>query len=427
MPVFTSSIEVTADYPTIKPSLNLNFARSRAMDPRISFGRTHDSGVVAATYIGKDGQVKRAGANEPRFEHDYDTGESLGLLIEEERTNFCGDAIPSVADWNTLNNSTIISTTALAPDGTNTAFRYQGSATAPASLLRVGLPAFTPNGTDTYTISFWVKQVVANSQSNQNLVCDLHDGGPTINYTSLLVQDKWVRVVKQGIPPNSQRTFFDLISNTLNDGTYDFWGLQIEKGTYATSLILTTDSTIGTRGQDSTKIVGEEFKKVFDTSFSEFSVVMDYDNIETKSSGGSNGVFLLWGESTNFDNRLSISSDNDTVNTAVRVRAFGGGSAIFANNDGVAASSQAATQKLAFSYSVPNYGASGTRKWAFSFSGESVDLITNNNGSTVPAWTRLGIGINPTRDDESGGKLHVKRLAIYPKALTDAQLQLLTS
>ena len=96
MPVFTSSIEVTADYPTIKPSLNLNFDRSRALDPRISFGRTHDSGVVAATYIGRDGQVKRARANEPRFEHDYDTGESLGLLIEEERTNFCGDAIPSV-------------------------------------------------------------------------------------------------------------------------------------------------------------------------------------------------------------------------------------------------------------------------------------------------------------------------------------------
>ena len=79
---------------------------------------------------------------------------------------------------------------------------------------------------------------------------------------------------------------------------------------------------------------------------------MDYDNIETKSSGGSNGVLIMWGESTNFDNRLSISSDNDTVNTAVRVRAFGGGSAIFSNNDQVEASDQAATQKLAFSYSV---------------------------------------------------------------------------
>jgi len=426
MPVFTSSIEVTADYPTIKPSLNLNFARSRALDPRISFGRTHDSGVVAATYIGRDGQVKRAGVNEPRFEHDYDTGESLGLLIEEERTNLCGDAIPS-NDWGTLNNGSILSTTALAPDGTNTAYRYQGSAASPASLFRVGIPAFTPNGTDTYTMSFWVKQVVANTQPGQNLQCDLHDGGPAVNYQDQLVQDKWVRVVQQGIPPNAERSFVDLITNTFNDGTYDFWGLQIEKGNFATSLILTTDSTIGTRGQDATKIVGEEFKKVFDTRFSEFSVVMDYDNIETKSSGASNGLFLLWGESTNFDNRLSVSSDNDTVNTAVRTRAFGGGQGIFSNNDGVPASSQAATQKLAFSYSVPNYGASGTRKWAFSFSGEAVDLITNNNGSTVPAWTRLGIGINPTRDDESGGKLHVKRLAIYPKALTDAQLQLLSS
>ena len=154
---------------------------------------------------------------------------------------------------------------------------------------------------------------------------------------------------------------------------------------------------------------------------------MNYNNLDTVASGTSNGLVLLWGESTNFDNRLSVSSDDDTVNTAVRVRAFGGGSGIFSNNDGVAASSQAATQKLAFSWSVPNYGSSGTRRWAFSFSGESVDVITNNNGSTVPLWTRLGIGINPTRDDESGGKLHVKQLTIYPKALTDAQLQLLSS
>ena len=163
-------------------------------------------------------------------------------------------------------------------------------------------------------------------------------------------------------------------------------------------------------------------------NFAEFSAVMDYNNIETVKTGLSNGVFIMWGESTNFDNRLSVSSDNDAVNTAVRVRAFGGGQGIFSNNDQVEASSQAATQKFAFSYSVPNYGSiSGTRKWAFSFSGEAVDLITNNNGSTIPSWTRLGIGINPTRDDESGGKLHVKRLAIYPKALTDAQLQLLSS
>ena len=55
MPVFTSSIEVTADYPTIKPSLNLNFARARALDPRVGFER-----ASVGTYVGRDGLIKTA-------------------------------------------------------------------------------------------------------------------------------------------------------------------------------------------------------------------------------------------------------------------------------------------------------------------------------------------------------------------------------
>ena len=82
MPVFTSSIEVTADYPTIKPSLNLNFARSRSLDSRITFTR-----ASVGTYVGRDGLIKTAGENEARFDHDPETLESLGLLIEESRTN----------------------------------------------------------------------------------------------------------------------------------------------------------------------------------------------------------------------------------------------------------------------------------------------------------------------------------------------------
>ena len=96
MPVFTSSIEVTADYPTIKPSLNLNFARSRALDPRITFTRS-----TIATYVGRDGLIKYAGVNEPRFDHDPDTLESLGLLIEESRTNIFrnSDFSGGTTDW----------------------------------------------------------------------------------------------------------------------------------------------------------------------------------------------------------------------------------------------------------------------------------------------------------------------------------------
>ena len=85
MPVFTSSIEVTADYPTIKPSLNFNFARSRALDSRVEFTRASN-----ATYVGRDGLIKTAGQNEPRFDHDPTTGESLGLLLEYSRSNQFG-------------------------------------------------------------------------------------------------------------------------------------------------------------------------------------------------------------------------------------------------------------------------------------------------------------------------------------------------
>ena len=450
MSVFTTEIDITAEYPTIKPSLNLNFARSRALDPLISFTRGSN-----ATYVGRDGLVKTAGENEARFDHDPDTLESLGLLIEESRTNQHGHHDFS-SGW-ALNNSSFATGISDPEGGTNARKLVVGGATNGTAAAFITDDTPLTSGT-VYTQSLWAKANAAGNfysavqiapstgfnQAYRNF--DLSTGTlgtgdiPESNCKIEKYPNGWYRVSVTRIATStiSGRMAIALVNSPTdgripqistgtanNDGIY-IWGVQLEAGSYPTSLIRTTGSS-ETRAQDSTKIVGENFKSIFDTSFSEFSAVMDYDNIETKSSGTSNGVLLMWGESTNFDNRLSVSSDNDTVNTAVRVRAFGGGSAIFSNNDQVQASDQAATQKLAFSYSVPNYGASGTRKWAFSFSGESVDLITNNNGSTIPALTRLGIGINPTRNDESGGKLRVKRLTIYPKALTDAQLQLLSS
>lgn len=441
MPVYTSSIEVTADYPTIKPSLNLNFARSRSLDPRITFTR-----ASTATYIGRDGLVKYAGVDEARFDHDPETLESLGLLIEESRTNLVTYS-EDFSNWSAF-NTTVTNNVAVAPDGTTTADLLTENSTA--SGTQHGMVINHSNSATNYIVSAFFKEPPTNSKRYVTLTLhgmgyvafDIQTGTIAQSYGGGIVDngiypvgDGWYRCWVNYLKDNTTQGTYIILHNGNNSGHLFagdgvsgmyVWGAQCEEATFPTSYIPTNGAAV-TRAQDSTKILGEEFKKIFNTNFSEFSTVIDYNNLDTVSSGTSNGIFLIWGESTNFDNRLSVSSDNDTVNTAVRVRAFGGGQGIFSNNDGVAASSQAATQKLAFSWSVPNYGDSGTRRWAFSFSGEAVDVITNNTGSTVPSWTRLGIGINPTRDDESGGKLHVKRLAIYPKALTDAQLQLLTS
>ena len=78
-----------ADFITYgKPSLFLDFAHKKSLTDRISGNNlitfTRSS---TATYVGADGLIKTASANEARFDHDPDTGESLGLLIEESRSN----------------------------------------------------------------------------------------------------------------------------------------------------------------------------------------------------------------------------------------------------------------------------------------------------------------------------------------------------
>jgi len=67
--------------PSVKPALKLDFTKGK-LDPRITFSR-----ASTGTYINQFGVLSTAGINVPRFEYDPVTGKSLGLLIEESRTN----------------------------------------------------------------------------------------------------------------------------------------------------------------------------------------------------------------------------------------------------------------------------------------------------------------------------------------------------
>lgn len=69
-------------YPTSRPSLDLNFARTKRLDPRVTFSR-----ASTGTYFDANGVLQSAATNVARFDHNPSTGESLGLLMEEARTN----------------------------------------------------------------------------------------------------------------------------------------------------------------------------------------------------------------------------------------------------------------------------------------------------------------------------------------------------
>jgi hypothetical protein len=129
----------------------------------------------------------------------------------------------------------------------------------------------------------------------------------------------------------------------------------------------------------------------------------------------------MWGEETNYDNRIELFKSSSSP-YHIMTRAIGGGGGVFADAT-PQGSDKSAVQKIAFSWSVPDYSNTTSRRWAFSFSGEDVDEIADSTGTSTPILTRLGIGISPTRLDLEAGLTHYKRVAIYNKVLSDEELK----
>ena len=138
------------------PSLDLRFADSKSLVDAIS-GQNLITFTRASsgTYVGSDGLLKTAATNEPRFDHNPTTGECLGLLVEEQRTNLLLNSA-------TLSTQSVIVTAAahtlsftgtgtITLSGTSTAGPLVGTGTGEAN--RVSL-TFTPTaGTLTLTVS----------------------------------------------------------------------------------------------------------------------------------------------------------------------------------------------------------------------------------------------------------------------------------
>jgi hypothetical protein len=238
----------------IRPTLNLDFANSKTLDPRITFYR--DS---VATYYDSKGTLRYANHNEPRFDHDPVTGESKGLLIEEAKTN-----IASAYDIGlplTYNGTVMGSRNAdVAPDGTYSA--HQILAIGGVGRHEVNIKY---EGTDgvTYTISTWVKplgnvthinlsRAGGSAKACYNLTGDgsieVLEGGAsatinafdndwyklTITYTELGTGTKST-YMSPGIGTNSSSVYSNLDGNGINGVM--LWGEQVEVSPFPTSYI----------------------------------------------------------------------------------------------------------------------------------------------------------------------------------------------
>ena len=422
MPVFTSSIEVTADYPTIKPSLNLNFARSRSLDPRITFTR-----ASVGTYVGRDGLIKTAGNDKARFDHDPETLESLGLLIEESRTNFALDSNDYSINTTTINAS-ITTNVITAPDGTLTADMITasaGNAQHGSTKNTTGLPInsvcslsiFVKAGTNNYCRLDEAN--VTNWSASSSVVVNLTNGSiisgsgtvepypngwyritiyPTSNSTAGVSRGMWVWVCGS----NGNSTY-----NAVGTETIHVWGTQIEAGSFPTSCIPTSGSSV-TRVADVGNITGDAFSSFYNTTegvlqteFSRIGSVFNQMVVQLKDSDGSERIEIRGQSSTNDSFRMEVIEGDATGNPEYR---FSG--SVVANVVGQFAKVNLAYKQNDFASTI-----NGT-------------IASTDNAGDVGVCDRVGIGYANYGIGYNG---HIKNIIYYPKRLTNAQLQLLTS
>ena len=394
MPLFTSELSYSDDYPTIEPSLKLDFANARALDPRITFER-----ASTATYVGRDGLIKTAGEDEPRFDHDPETGESLGLLIEETRTNLIPHSQElNAATWNKYFGSSVSANYAIAPDGTQTADRIIFDGT-PAGQVTHNLSGLTIG--QQYIFSAWVK-----SDGSSNNSCLLYISGDAIQ---IIPTSEWKRIYvsRTATLTGENPLFLCGVANSLL-----VWGVQFEAGSFPTSYIPTSGST-ATRAFDNAIIQGENFNSFFNPS--EGSIICKYKKDHWPVASGNILYERVWeiGDGTDNNNINIFNDPTQPTGNSIRYRVRTSSTNVFGPTTITTGTNQ--TPTVALGYAKDNF--------VFVIDGT---LVAADTSGDLPVVDRLHIGGRYGSDSFDRFNNTISKLFYYPKRITVAQLQTLT-
>jgi hypothetical protein len=349
-----------------------------------------------ATRVNSLGLIELVAANVPRL--DYTDGNCPSLLLEPQSTNLATRSEDfSNSAW-VKAESSIISNTETAPDGTLTADtlipNVSGNSTT-AGNASTNNRLFANFGTVTdITNSIYVKSV-SGSTFNFSIYVQVNDSIKSIK--TVTVTDKWQRVETSAVLLSEGNRFTVCTEENLY-----IWGAQAEQSSVASSYIPTNGSTV-TRLAD--RVTGAGDVNTFNNSEGVL-----YAEIAALSNDATNkAIAISDGSNTN---RLLIfysSSGNKIVSLIVLAGVVQG-----SLNTTITDITQYA--KVAFKYKENDFAL-----WV-----NGVEVATDLSGSTFPASTLNILSYN----SGAGGDLFygkTKDLRVYNTALTDAELTELTT
>ena len=370
-----------------------------------------------ATYVDSDGLIKTSKQGEARI--DYTDSSDGVLLLENSSTNlitYSEDFSQSV--WTKFNTSVLINNI-ISPDGaTNTYKLIENSLNSGHSLQQV----ITTSSSTDYTFSVFVKK------SERSIIRISRAGGSTavsfdVNNLSFsnggsgegkieTLQNNWVKCIFT-FPTVSTSTSLRIELQTAQStasqsyqgdgasGLY-IYGAQTEAGSYATSYIPTSGSSV-TRAAETAYGAGTS------DDFNDSEGVL-FAEIKALAKDGTNRY-------------ISISDGTDSNRITLRHRASNNVFSAFVvvNNSTVALLDTSNSNILEYSKLLIKYKENDFALWLNGF-----ELLTDTSGSIFSDGT-----LNELRFDTGGtgtpfyGK--TKEVSVFKTALTDSELEALTS
>jgi hypothetical protein len=415
------------------PSFSRDFAGLKTLDhgvgPAITFTRASN-----ATFFDASGTLQTAANDTPRFDHSG--GSSLGLLIEEARTNSirnsqAGGAVAGTpgtppTNW-TISGTANGITGEIVATGTENGLAYldykvSGTPTATSGhnvVFESGTQIVAANG-QSWTASAFVK-LIAGSFNNVNVrvYASGRDAGgaqvsgqiagPVITPTSAALSSQRYPATLAISSASVERilSFVNIAYTSGNpiDLTLRIAAPQLEQGAFATSYIPTT-SAAATRAADSAVVtpIASFYNQAEGTLFAE---------------ARENGVSALYGaaslDTNTSDNRIDLRRADAGTLSSIATNGGANQATLFRS-----LANAAQTYRLIAAYAtndivaVLNGGAA-----------------TTDTSATLPTLTHFRIGALASVAPATGQAFfingHIRRIAYWPRRLSNSLLQQLTT
>jgi len=373
----------------------------------------------SATRIGQNGLIETVATDEPRLNYDILNGvvqSCPSLLLEPASTNLLTYS-EDFSQWTSDTNTSITSNSIISPDGTQNADKLIAGSSSARQAIKLSV---TANGDISMSVfakkgEYSVIQFSDAINGSFFINFDLQTGGigssNTMQGKIENVGNDWYRCsasyntsnpiisFRLSIAESSTSARLVNFAGNGSDGLY-IYGAQLENELFSTSLINTSGSTV-TRAAETCN------GAVTASTFNDSEGVL-YAEISALANSGNFRQLTISDSSTS--DRVSI----DFTSTDNQIRSFSssGGSTV-ANMTG-SVSNATEFNKVAVKYKLNDYAL-----WI-----NGVEVATDSSAAAPVGLSELafdnGTGGNPFQGN-------VKDIRVYNEALTDSQLQTLTS